>query len=67
MISPNWILRAEYLHYGFKGSSGTIAVVADSCTAAVNCRFVVNTSDRNIETARVGISYKFGGPVVAKY
>ena len=67
MISPNWILRAEYLHYGFKGATGTLGVVADTCTAAVNCRFVVSTSDRNIDTARVGIAYKFGGPVVAKY
>jgi outer membrane immunogenic protein len=67
MISPNWILRAEYLHYGFKGSNGTVPIVGSNCTAAVNCRFVANTSDRNIDTARVGIAYKFGGPVVAKY
>jgi outer membrane immunogenic protein len=67
MISQNWILRAEYLHYGFQGSSGTLPIVGDTCTGAANCSFVVNTSDRNIDTARVGIAYKFGGPVVAKY
>jgi outer membrane immunogenic protein len=67
MISPNWMLRAEYLRYGFQGSSGTLPIIGSNCTAAVNCRFVVNTSDRNIDTARVGIAYKFGGPVVARY
>jgi outer membrane immunogenic protein len=67
MMATNWLLRLEYLHYGFQGSSGALPVVAGSCTAAVNCRFVASTSDLNLDTVRVGLSYKFGGPVVARY
>ena len=70
LFANNWMFRLEYLHYGFHGSSGTLPVVADTCTAAAalgGCAFVANTSDRNIDTVRVGIAYKFGGPVVAQY
>jgi outer membrane immunogenic protein len=67
LATNNWVLRAEYLHYGFKGISGTMPVLGAECNAAANCRFVLSTSDRNIDTVRVGIAYKFGGPVVAKY
>jgi outer membrane immunogenic protein len=67
MIAANWIARLEYLHYGFGGSTGSLPVVGSNCTVALNCRLAASTSDLNIDTVRVGLSYKFGGPVVAKY
>jgi outer membrane immunogenic protein len=67
MVSPNWLLRAEYLYYRFEGTQNSMAVVSGTCTAAVGCAFNTNTGDLEFHTARVGVSYKFGGPVVAKY
>ena len=66
-VSPNWLLRAEYLYYRFDGAQSSMAVVAGSCVAATGCAFVTNTGDLEFHTARVGLSYKFGGPVVARY
>jgi outer membrane immunogenic protein len=67
MFAPNWIGRVEYLHYGFDGATGSLPIVAQECVASVNCRFQAKLSDLNIDSVRVGIAYKFGGPVVAKY
>jgi outer membrane immunogenic protein len=69
MFTQNWIFRLEYLHYGFDGSSGSLPILNPGlgCTAAVNCRFVATTSDLNLDSVRVGLAYKFGGPVVARY
>jgi outer membrane immunogenic protein len=67
MFAPNWIGRLEYLHYGFGGATGVLPIVHDSCFVETNCRFQAKLSDLNIDSVRVGISYKFGGPVVAKY
>ena len=68
MMTNSWIFRLEYLHYGFQGSVGAAPFLSlGGCTAAVNCRFEARTSDLNINSVRVGMSYKFGGPVVARY
>ena len=65
MIAPNWLLRGEYRYadYGkfsstlFTGSNG-IRVNQDAI--AFDTRF-------HTSTLTVGIAYKFGGPVVARY
>jgi outer membrane immunogenic protein len=67
MFAPNWIGRLEYLHYGFGGATGVLPIVHDSCFVETHCRFQAKLSDLNIDSVRVGISYKFGSPVVAKY
>jgi outer membrane immunogenic protein len=68
MATANWLLRAEYLHYGFGGASDSLPVVGGlTCTAAVNCHFAVTASNSNIDTVRIGLAYKFGAPLVAKY
>jgi outer membrane immunogenic protein len=63
MFSPNWIARLEYLHYELDGASATgiprVGFPAELST------FV--SSKTKIDTVRAGLSYKFGGPVVAKY
>jgi outer membrane immunogenic protein len=68
MIALNWILRAEYLYYHFEGgNSVSLPIVGGNCTVALNCRFVATANDLDLHTVRAGLSYKFGGPVVAKY
>lgn len=62
MFAQSWIVRLEYMHYGFDGSTGALPVVVTTCTVALNCRLVANTSDLNIDSVRVGLTYKFGGP-----
>jgi outer membrane immunogenic protein len=56
MFATNWIARAEYLHYEF-----------------ANKRHFTPTTiagldhDLKLDVVRAGASYKFGGPVVARY
>jgi outer membrane immunogenic protein len=67
--NPNWVFRAEYLYYQFQGSTsamGTLGSGLDVCAPGA-CGWNVNTSKLEINTGRVGVSYLFGGPVVAKY
>jgi outer membrane immunogenic protein len=64
MIMPNWLLRGEYRYAdygtfqfnGLRSPAGVITV--DSFNSDIRLR---------THTAMVGLAYKFGGPVVAKY
>jgi outer membrane immunogenic protein len=61
MLSPNWILRAEYLHYDFTGASGTIPLLVPGpggCAPGA-CNWAVSTSDLRLDSGRLGLSYKF--------
>jgi outer membrane immunogenic protein len=63
---PNVSLRAEYLYYGFDGAAATgffLPAPCHGCTGPVNFSW----SSGDVQSARVGIAYKFGGPVVAQY
>ncbi len=71
LARSNWIFRAEYLYYQFAGSSANMSTLGnglDVCAPGL-CNWAVNTGTLGINTLRVGLSYKFGGPaaVVAKY
>jgi outer membrane immunogenic protein len=61
-VFGNWIARAEYRYSQFSDANGLLNLSAgvDTSTIAYNLR-------TNINIATVGIAYKFGGPVVAKY
>jgi outer membrane immunogenic protein len=79
----NWIFRIEYLHadYGHVGHATTfgqaVGVVNLGCTPgatfAVPAGGFSTTAGCSIDThlttdvVRAGLSYKFGGPVVARY
>jgi outer membrane immunogenic protein len=65
MITPNWIARAEYLHYGFNG--GDINPVSVACGFAPGnvCGVNVSSSSNNIDVVRLGLNYKFGYAAVA--
>lgn len=68
--TSNWLFRIEYLHYGFSGDSTQLPLVitpGNGCTPKGTCGWNVATSHLDVDTVRVGVSYKFGGPVVAKY
>ena len=54
MIDANWLVRAEYLYYGFTG-----AVSGSSLFPVLPAVATINTGNFNTSVARIGISYKF--------
>ncbi|MDA9520786.1 hypothetical protein XI06_10495 [Bradyrhizobium sp. CCBAU 11434] len=67
-VAPQWLVRVEYLHYGFDGASGIVpAVLANGAAACAGCGWRANWGNLDIDSVRVGAAYQFGGPVVAKY
>jgi outer membrane immunogenic protein len=64
-LSANWILRGEYRYSDF----GTVSNQAYLVTPAAPLSFSTIGYQLNLKTqiATIGIAYKFGGPVVAKY
>ena len=65
-LTSNWIIRGEYLHYGFNGVSNSYACPA--CVPIPSGNPVVGRwSNQSVDELRFGVSYQFAGPVVAKY
>ena len=60
-VGTNWTIRAEYLHVDL-GSTDVQGLTIPSPTELITYRY-----DHNFDAARIGINYKFGGPVIAKY
>ena len=58
MLDTDWFARAEYLHYDLGSVTNTLAGDQQSTTWSRAFRY---------ETVRVGLSYKFGGPVQTGY
>jgi outer membrane immunogenic protein len=63
-FASNWIARLEYLHYGFGGET---LVGVNHPSFVPGARGVFTVGSTGYDTVRAGISYKFGGPVVARY
>ena len=66
MISPNWLIRGEWLHVDVGNSSGVLNIP----TGDVLSQTVAWNRDLTIDIARFGIAYKFNwgkSPVVARY
>jgi outer membrane immunogenic protein len=63
-LTANWIVRAEYLHYDL-GSINYTAIFPAS--AGPGTQSATWSRSFQYETVRAGLSYKFGGPVVARY
>ena len=60
MIAQNWIVRAEYLHYGFDGG-GTVSLPV-TCTffgATGSCGQNITNNNNRADVVRLGVSYKF--------
>src|SRR5262249_33652553 len=71
-LTENWLLRGEFLHIEFDnfGGNGLIACTAGvgACAAGVPNSVVFRHDIKFREDiGRVALSYRFGGPVVAKY
>jgi outer membrane immunogenic protein len=61
MVASNWSLKAEYLHVDLGSSNVTMTDPLFSGPAATY-RF-----HHEFDSARIGVNYHFGGPIVAKY
>jgi outer membrane immunogenic protein len=63
-----WSVKAEYLYAQFKGLNTTTLVCAPNCAApAFAQNYLGSTNHLGVNIARVGLNYRFGGPVVAGY
>jgi len=66
-LAPNWSAKFEYLYTQFQGVSAVATRVGALPPLTPNPTFTYATGDWTIQTARVGINYRWGGPVVARY
>ncbi|CCD96856.1 putative outer membrane protein precursor [Bradyrhizobium sp. ORS 375] len=67
-FAPNWTVKFEYLYTDLGSVNYTSAYVPGSTFAPPGSNYVERLSqDFTFHTARVGVNYKFGGPVVARY
>jgi outer membrane immunogenic protein len=66
LITNNWSVKAEYLYaaLGRFNSNATTSVALGGTTPS---SFNANYGSINLNIVRVGVNYKFGGPVVARY
>ena len=65
MIAPNWTARLEYLYVDLGTANGSFATTIGALGGG---SVIENFSSRITDNIlRVGINYKFGGPVVARY
>jgi outer membrane immunogenic protein len=67
-FTPNWTVKLEYLYTDLGSISYTSAYLPGSTFAPPTFNYVERISqDLTFHTLRVGVNYKFGGPVVASY
>lgn len=59
MLSPNWIVRSEYLHVDVGTASDTLNLASGNCLGGP-CGASWSRSQR-YDIGRIGFSYKFGG------
>jgi len=61
-IGQNWTVKAEYMYVGFGTITGTGILTGGGQTQPMT-----HSYDLKANIVRLGINYKFGGPVVARY
>jgi outer membrane immunogenic protein len=64
VISGNWTAKVEYLYVDLGNISGSFVTPIIAPTGAVTSRYSSHITDNIL---RVGVNYKWGGPVVASY
>ena len=65
MVTPNWLARAEYRYANYGTFSATLF---GGFNGAVNNGDAFSFDTKlTTQTALIGVAYKFGGPVVARY
>lgn len=63
-LTNSWSIKGEYLYLGTRKTFTQSGVAGASLAGAVETN---SASDPGVHTAKLGINYRFGGPVVAKY
>jgi outer membrane immunogenic protein len=61
----NWSIKAEYLYLNFGSVGSTAAVIFPPAT--VGGSVFTHSANLSANIVRVGLNYRFGGPIVAKY
>ena len=61
-VTPNWTVKGEYLHIDLGSTNVNARDLVLTPASFITYRF-----RHQVDLARVGINYKFGGPVVARY
>jgi outer membrane immunogenic protein len=56
-FTPNWSAKLEYMHYGFGTVTAPVGTL-DSNPVATRLR---------VDTVKVGINYRWGGPIASTY
>jgi outer membrane immunogenic protein len=65
MLASNWTAKAEYLYVDF-GDVSASSVVSNVPTPTARS-LLTTSSDLTAHVVRVGLNYRFGGPVLARY
>ncbi len=63
-FAPNWTARAEYLHVDLGSDNVTMR---DPVNFPATPNIATYRFHHEFDSVRVGVNYKFGGPVVARY
>jgi outer membrane immunogenic protein len=66
-VTNDLSVRGEYLYVNLSGHSFTTSSNNLNCGVADACSFTLNPGHLGLNMARVGLNYKLGGPVAAKY
>lgn len=66
-FAGNWSVKAEYLYVDLNSHNRTLVPVNVIGTAVGPGFTFADTGGDRFHVARVGLNYKFGGPVVARY
>jgi len=69
-FAGNWSAKLEYLHIWLADSNGFLTQNRGTAFAGPPVlvqRFNQSIGDSNLDLVRIGINYRWGGPIVAKY
>jgi outer membrane immunogenic protein len=55
-FTPNWSAKIEYMHYGFDSITSPAGTLGDPIALSLR-----------VDTVKVGVNYRWGGPIVARY
>jgi outer membrane immunogenic protein len=60
----NWSIKGEYLYLGTRQTFTQSGIAAGGLAGTTETN---TASDPGIHTAKIGLNYRWGGPIVAKY
>jgi outer membrane immunogenic protein len=67
MFAPQWSVKAEYLYVDLGRHSSTINYIYGPGGALTTASSLTSSVRDTWNIARVGVNYRFGGPVMARY